>query len=82
MTMVFVIFAIVLGATELPERLTEWATAYAKPLVKVYVRAVRKQAHDPERLAQEIARRSVRKLYNILKVLIVSAIAYVAGKNS
>ena len=82
MTMVFIIFAVMVGATELPERYAEWATTYAKPLARAYLKAIRKQAHDPERLAQEIARKSVRKLYNILKVLVVAAVAYIAGKNA
>jgi hypothetical protein len=82
MTSVLLIFAVTLGATELPERLTAWATGYVLPLANGYLKFRRKEAHDPDRLAQEIARKSVRKLYNILRVLAVGVVAYFAGRNA
>ena len=77
-----VLFVVMIGATELPERFTQRATASVKPLATAYLKAIRKEARDPDRLAEEIARKTVRKLYNILKVLVVGIVAYLVGKNA
>ena len=80
--MVLLFFAVMVGATELPERVADWATGYAAPFARSYLKAIRKQAHDPDKLSEQIARRMVRRLYNILKVLLVAIVAYIAGGKS
>jgi hypothetical protein len=79
--LVLLFFAVMVGATEMPERVADLATGYAKPFARSYLKAIRKQAHDPEKLSEQIARRSVRRLYNVLKVLLVAVVAYIAGRN-
>jgi len=66
-TVLVILFVIVLGTAELPERFVQRAADSLKPLATSYLNAIRKEARDPDRLADQMARKTVRKLYNILR---------------
>jgi hypothetical protein len=81
-TVLLLLLVVVLGTTELPERFAQQAANLLKPLATAYLNAVRKEARDPDRVADQMARKTVRKLYNILRVLLVAAVGYLAGRNA
>ena len=55
-TVLLLLLVVVLGTTELPERFAQQAANLLKPLATAYLNAVRKEARDPDRLADQMAR--------------------------